>query len=166
LGEVTHVRSTLVTASLQALRSRGLHATYCARLPRAHADEILTTVAGTWLPITTAHAHYQTCDALQAQEGRVLEMGMEVGDRVNGTFLGAMVRSARTAGATPWIALAQSRRLYERLFSGDITGAANRCHHQRKRNSPSQLSRHRPEYRRPSLSRPSSCHFPSWRTDL
>ncbi len=118
LGEVTHVRSTLVTASLQALRHRGLYEAYCARLDRHFADEILTTVAGMWLPLAVARAHYAACDLLQAEEPEVIDLGMEVGDRVHGTFLGAMLRSARTVGATPWTALAQSRRLSDRLFAG------------------------------------------------
>jgi hypothetical protein len=118
LGEVTHVRSTLVTASLQALRQRGLYASYLARLDPSYADEIVTTVAGAWLPLTLGQAHYGACNVLEVEEGLVIDVGMEVGDRVHGTFLGAMLRSARTVGATPWTALAQSRRLYERLFSG------------------------------------------------
>ena len=43
---------------------------------------------------------------------------MEVGERVNGTLLGMLVRMARTVGVTPWSALAQSAKLYGRLFCG------------------------------------------------
>ena len=65
-----------------------------------------------------AVAHYESCDALGLDAGEQLAIAMEVGDRVHGTFLGMMVRMARTAGVTPWPALAQSAKLYGRLFCG------------------------------------------------
>jgi hypothetical protein len=45
-------------------------------------------------------------------------MGTDVGGRIQGTFLGTMVRAAKGAGVTPWVALANSRKLYDRLFQG------------------------------------------------
>ena len=76
-------------------------------------------VAGTWLPIDLlAFAHYAACDALGLGPGEQTDIAMEVGDRVNGTFLGTMLRLARSMGASPWSALGQSARLYERLFCG------------------------------------------------
>jgi hypothetical protein len=118
LGAASAARSTLVTTSIQSLRKRGLYDSYVQRLGDAHRENLVTTVAGVWLPIGAAIAHYEACDAMGLDAGEQLEIAMEVGDRVHGTFLGMMVRMARTAGVTPWPALAQSARLYGRLFCG------------------------------------------------
>jgi hypothetical protein len=118
LGLATSARSTLVTTSLQSLRARGLFERYERSLPPEDAEVLLTAVAGSWLPIAATLAHYRACDALGLDVGSQLDIAMEVGDRVHGTFLGMMVRTARTVGITPWSALAQSARLYGRLFCG------------------------------------------------
>ena len=118
LGLVTQVRSTLIATSIQSLRTRGLLARYTKLLQGPHKETVLTAVAGSWLPVEVAHAHYAACEALHLDSAQQLAMGMDVGDRVNGTFLGLMVRTAKTVGVTPWIALAQSAKLHSRLFEG------------------------------------------------
>lgn len=118
LGAASAVRSTLIATSIQSLRGRGLYDLYAQRLDDAHRDALVTAVAGAWLPIDAAIAHYEACEALGLDLGEQLAIAMEVGNRVNGTFLGVLVRMARSAGVTPWSALAQSARLYERLFCG------------------------------------------------
>jgi len=118
LGVVTHVRSTLIATSLQSLRTRGLLERYAKLLQGPHKETVLTAVAGSWISMDAATAHYRACDALRLETRFQLAMGMDVGDRVHGTFLGMMVRTARTAGVTPWAALAQSAKLHGRLFSG------------------------------------------------
>jgi hypothetical protein len=118
LGTVSAVRSTLVTTSLDSLRARGLDRAYVVRLPAAHREALLTAVAGTWLPFEAARAHYEACDGLGLDTNEKIAVAMEVGDRVHGTFLGLLMRAARTSGVTPWTALAQAARLYGRLFCG------------------------------------------------
>lgn len=71
-----------------------------------------------WLPIDAGVAHYRACEALGLTSAQQFEIGREVGERVNGTFLAAMVRAAKTVGVTPWNALAYSGKLYARVFSG------------------------------------------------
>jgi hypothetical protein len=118
LGVATHVRSTLIATSLQSLRTRSLLDRYTKLLQGPHKETVLTAVAGSWIAMDAAVAHYKACDALRLDTRLQLAMGMDVGDRVHGTFLGMMVRTARTAGVTPWAALAQSSKLHGRLFSG------------------------------------------------
>ena len=118
LGAVTAVRSTLITTSIHSLRARGHFDRYVDRLDHTQRDALVTAVAGVWLPVDTAIAHYEACEALRLDVGQQLEIAREVGDRVHGTFLGVMMRMARTVGVTPWSALAQSGKLYERLFMG------------------------------------------------
>jgi hypothetical protein len=118
LGDATGVRSTLLASSLRSLRGHGLYDVYLARVDPAWREAILDAVAGIWLPIDAALAHYRACDTLGLTPAQQMEIGREVGDRVHGTFLGTMIRSARTAGVTPWTALGYTGKLYERLFVG------------------------------------------------
>lgn len=114
----TELRSTLLTTSIQSLRARGLFDRYAALLPARHRETILTSVAGVWLPIDVGKAHYETCDGLGLVAGEQFAIGQEVGDRVQGTLLGLVVRTAKTAGLTPWAGLTNCTRLYTRLFQG------------------------------------------------
>ena len=117
LGVASQVRSTLITTSQQALRTRGLYDRYL-KLLSGVGREAAASVAGQWLPMAVALAHYRACDGLGFSAAEQIEMGTEVGARVHGTFLGMMVRSAKTAGVTPWSALGYTQKLYDRLFQG------------------------------------------------
>lgn len=118
MGTATVARSTLVTASIQSLRTRGLYDRYAVRLASEHHAALSTAVAGVWIPMGLAVAHYRACDALRLCVGEQLDIALEVGQELHGTFLGAMLRIAKTVGVTPWTALGYSGKLYERLFRG------------------------------------------------
>jgi hypothetical protein len=118
---VTRVRSTLLISSVQSLRSRGLFDRYLEHLPRELQEPILGAVAGTWVDVEVAAAHYRACDALSLSVLDQVAMGGTVGDSVNGTFLRTVFHIARTTGITPWVALKQYTKLWERIFdSGDL----------------------------------------------
>jgi hypothetical protein len=112
------VRSTLIASSLRALRERGRFDEYSSHLDAAWRELPMRAIAGTWLPLDAALAHYHACDRLDFTVHEQFQMGRDVGDRIHGTFLGTMIRGARNAGVTPWIALAQTEKLYDRLFDG------------------------------------------------
>lgn len=114
----TTVRSTLLASSIRAIRKCERYDEYVANLPAAWHDLPLRAIAGLWLPIEAGVAHYRACDALRLSTEEQVANGRETGDRIHGTFLGTMVRAAKTAGATPWIALGSTNKLYERLFEG------------------------------------------------
>jgi len=113
-----NIRSTLLVASLQSLRERGRFEEYLRLLEPQWRNLPELAIPGVWLPIDAGLAHYHACDALRFTVAEQLEIGRAVGDRVHGTFLGTMIRGAKNVGMTPWMALAQARRLYERLFDG------------------------------------------------
>jgi hypothetical protein len=115
---VTRVRSTMLLSSVRSLRARGLFEQYLERLPRPMHEPILGAVAGTWVDLEIAAAHYRACDALSLTVSDQLAMGGAVGDAVNGTFLRTLVQIARTAGVTPWTCLKQYTKLWERIFDG------------------------------------------------
>lgn len=114
----TKVRSTLIASSLQSLRRRNRFDAYLALLAPEIREAILEAVAGVWLPIEIGVAHYRACDALGLSATEQYAIGREVGERVHGTFLSAMVRAAKSAGVTPWNAIAYTGKLYVRLFEG------------------------------------------------
>jgi hypothetical protein len=112
------VRSTLLQSSLTSLREHGKYDSYLAGLAPQHRERILGSLAPEWLPVEIAFAHYTACDALGLDQATVAKLGEEVGDRVQGTFIGTLLRSARMVGFTPWTALGQVPRLWERVFQG------------------------------------------------
>ena len=118
LGIATRVRTTLIVSSLQSLRKRGLHDRYLELLPTEHHGVMRSMIAGQWVPMRVAEAHYEACEALGLDRREVNAIGREVGDRIEGTFLATMVRMAGTVGATPWTALSYVDRLYDRIFAG------------------------------------------------
>ncbi len=118
IASVTRVRSTWVLASLQALRERGHYDRYLALLPPQYHAEILFTVAGLWLPIDISVAHYTACQALGLSEDEQQRMGMNVGNRAQGTILATAVKMAKGAGVTPWTILPQFDRLWRRGLDG------------------------------------------------
>ncbi|HEX8796324.1 MAG TPA: hypothetical protein VF765_35480 [Polyangiaceae bacterium] len=115
---VTRVRAALLLSSLRTLRSRGLFERYLDLLPRKFHDPILGAVSGTWVDVGIAAEHYRACDALSLTVQDQMAMGGAVGDAVNGTFLRTLFHIARTAGVTPWVALKQYTKLWERIFDG------------------------------------------------
>jgi hypothetical protein len=118
LGIATFARSALVTNSIQSLRARGLYDRYAMRLDDDDRAALSTAVAGVWIPMDLAAAHYEACEALHLGVGQQLDIALEVGQHVHGMLLRAVLRLAKTAGVTPWAALAYSGKLYGRLFRG------------------------------------------------
>lgn len=115
---VRSVRSTLLSGSIQALRSRGMFDAYFEQLPAEHHDAIRSMVAGVWVPLDLAQAHYSALDRLITSEQQQLEMGHDVADRIHRTILSTVARAATTAGVTPWIGLSMFPKLMERTFVG------------------------------------------------
>ena len=118
LEPVTAIRSTLITSSLISLRERGLFERYDTLQTSAHRQKILNLVAGEWLPLEVALAHYQACDALGLSEGEQLAIGKDVSRRIHETFLNLIVKAARGVGMTPWTLLRRGNDMNGRLCVG------------------------------------------------
>ncbi|MBL8719432.1 MAG: hypothetical protein JNL79_25820 [Myxococcales bacterium] len=117
----TGIRSTLVSASLLALRERGLSDAYYKHLPPELHMTVQTIVAGSWVPIDLAVAHYRAVDALGLAAAEQVAIGSDVGVRVQASLLGVIFRLAKGGGATPWTALSIYPKLRERIFRGSDT---------------------------------------------
>jgi len=118
LEPVTAVRSTLITSSLSSLRERGLYPRYDALQTSPHRHEVLNAVAGQWLPLEVALAHYEACDALGLSESEQFAIGKDVSRRVHETFLNLVVKAARGVGVTPWLLLPRGNDVNSRLCIG------------------------------------------------
>jgi hypothetical protein len=118
IGELTHVRGTLLASSIQSLRSRGLFDRYSALLSNSFRDRVLNSVAGEWLDTELALAHYSACDALRLPVAEQVAMGHDVSRRTHETFLGLIVKMARGMGVTPWVVFPKINSLYMRIFRG------------------------------------------------
>lgn len=115
---VTGIRSTLIQSSLNTLQKRGHFERYLALLAPRHKATLLETLAPEWLSPEVAAAHYAACDALGLDKDELLDIGEAVGERIQGTFIGTLVRRARTMGLNPWVVVPQLERLRERLMLG------------------------------------------------
>jgi hypothetical protein len=114
----THFRSTWLNSSLTAMRDRGYFERYLALLPPEYHAPILESVAGMWLSIDVAVAHYRACDALNLSRRDAWDIGVSVTRKVHGTSLALAIRLAKQAGVTPWTILGQLPRLWDRVWRG------------------------------------------------
>ena len=117
---IRNVRGSLVVSSLQTLRELGFYDRYLTHLAPTFREPVLFALASSWLPMEVAEAHYQACDDLQLDDAQIVAMGEAVSKRIMGTFLGTMLRTGRSMGATPtpWLVLCQYHRVCERIMDG------------------------------------------------
>ncbi len=115
---VTRVRSTLITASLHALRAMGWEDAYFGHLPADRHDTVRGMVAGSWLAVDVALDHYRACDALKLSANDIRALGERVSMRTQQAFVGTILRVAAGAGATPWHLYKNAHRIWERMIDG------------------------------------------------
>ncbi len=118
LVEATEFRTTWLSSSLGALRDLGLMERYQAELPARFHEPVLYSVAGTWVPLEIAHEHYAACSRLGLQRSEMQEITRAVTKRLHDTSLSTVVRLVKQSGATPWHAMLQLNRFWERVWRG------------------------------------------------
>lgn len=114
---VVQVRGSLIASSLETLRQLELFDRYLKHLPVQYHDQVLFTLAASWVPVEVALVHYGACDEMQLSEPELHKIGGFVSQRIMGTFLGTLLRTARVMVA-PNSALRQYPRLWDRLLVG------------------------------------------------
>jgi hypothetical protein len=114
-------RGTLLASSLRALESGGHLPRYFELLPPSDVPAIQSLIAGQWIPIDLAIAHYTACDRLDLNTDEQVRMGTLVADRINKTFLATVMKLVHESGVTPWVGLKQFGRIFARLFVGGGT---------------------------------------------
>jgi len=113
-----HVRSTLLLGGVASLEAAGLHDAYVASAPEAVRAAIQASVAGMWLPIETAVAHYGACDKLGLSADSAAQLGRGTFDRTKGLLLGTAIGLARGAGVNPWTMIPHLQRFWLRGLDG------------------------------------------------
>lgn len=114
------VRSTLLSSAIVTLRERGFYEAYLEKLSEERRQDILSIVAGVWIPIDVAMAHYAACDSLQmsTNDAIAIAIGAAVGHRIQATTLSTLTRLAAGVGLTPGTGLAIYDRLWSRIYDG------------------------------------------------
>jgi hypothetical protein len=115
---VRGLRSTLVLASIESVRRRGRFDDYERALPAAHKDALLRAVAGTWVSLDAARAHYAACDSLGLSSEQQAQAGRSTFDGARSTLMGTAVGLARGAGVTPWLVMPMLQRVWDRGCDG------------------------------------------------
>jgi hypothetical protein len=115
---LANVRSTILIASLNNIKSAGHYDTYIRHLPGEHRRELLEQVVGTWTPVEAALAHYTACDALGLSEHTATAFGRQTVERIGTSLVGTGIRMAKQAGATPWTFCPHVQRFWARGYDG------------------------------------------------
>jgi len=115
---VMRERSTLITASLVALRQVGVEERYFGALPQERHDELRSLVAGSWVPLELATLHYSACDRLGLTSAELTRIGEDVSHRTQKSFVATLAKASIAAGVSPWILFSNARRIWERVFDG------------------------------------------------
>jgi hypothetical protein len=115
---LTRVRSTLLVASIATVRRLGYFDAYSAALAPDRRTAVLECVAGVWLPLASAAAHYAACDTLGLGDEAQVGIGRSVGVQLQGTLTSIVLRMAKEGGVTPWTVMPQFHTFWSRLFDG------------------------------------------------
>ena len=116
--DATSFRSTWLASSFKAMRERGLMNRYLDNLPKRFHDQVLHSVAGSWLPVEVAVAHYEAMDRLQLDEAEMIKIGLEVTDRFHSGLFSTVFTIARAAGVTPWTILGHTQKMWDKTWVG------------------------------------------------
>lgn len=104
--------------AVAAIKAAGYGEAYEALLPREMHDTIVNTVAGMWLPVDVARAHYRACDGLNLSADAAAQLGRGTFARTKGLLLGAAVGLAKGVGVTPWTMVPHFQRFWLRGYDG------------------------------------------------
>jgi serine/threonine protein kinase len=113
IEDAKHFRSTWITASQATLRGLGAWDRYEAAIDPAHRAALLSAVAGMWMPIDVARAHYMACDSLGRRcDGRTPRRcrSSRAWRRGSASLHGPRWRSRRASGPRRWTAASSASR--------------------------------------------------------
>jgi len=115
------LRGSVLVLHRRFLRERRLYDGYEEALPAAIRAKSLGVAAAEWVPVELAGSHYEALGAMGLTDEVYIELGKETGERIHGEFLNVLLRLAGKLGATPWHALQQVPKLWERSHRGGAT---------------------------------------------
>jgi hypothetical protein len=118
LTTARNAKSTVLQGSVAAVRASSRFHEYLRHVPPASQPILLHSVAGTWIPIDVAFAHYSACDAAGFGIDEAFANGRATFDKAGHVLFGTVLRMAKAAGVTPWTPLEQLQRFWDRGYDG------------------------------------------------
>jgi hypothetical protein len=117
--EVTLCRSTLLLASIHALRHHGHYERYESLVAPEHLEIIRSTVAGVWLPVVVGIDHYRGCDGLGLEADQQVMIGSEVVHAIQRTYIGSLLRLASSGALlSPMVGVKTFATIFAHSFKG------------------------------------------------
>jgi hypothetical protein len=116
ISPATEFRSTWLTSSLEGLRQHG-HLDRYLSLLTSHQNEITTCVAGSWISIAVALAHYHACERLRLSPEEIEAMARG-GGNVRRAWYANVIASAQRPDTSMWTVLAQLQKFWLRSANG------------------------------------------------
>ncbi len=117
---VTHVRSTLLRSSFDAIQGLGLRDAYLGRLAPEYHSAVQELVIGQWLPVEIALAHYGAIESLRLTDAQAFANGRLVADRIQNSYVGTLTKMLGTT-ATLWSGLPRLPGVWARTMQGGAT---------------------------------------------
>lgn len=118
VGTLEAVRGTVVATDLTLLREDGLFERYATHVSSAKLAELTEVTAGEWVNLDLMMPHFLALDEVHSGNAEAFDFGMRVATRLHGSLLRTLVRLAGKVGATPWAALSQAYKLWQRSWRG------------------------------------------------
>ncbi len=118
VAPATQIRSTLLGASILTIKEQGHFDAYLAHLSPEFHDPILNAIAGTWLDLSVALAHYRAANEIGLAPTQLMEMGRGVASRIQDSLLGTLAKLSKGIGVTPWLGLEYQPKLWARVYRG------------------------------------------------
>jgi len=112
---VTQARSTLIVSGIQTLRAHGVYDLYSELLSPDLRQDMMSLVAGLWIPWTLALEHYRTMDKLALPKSTIETIGAEVAERGSKTTMTSLPSGT---DRTPWRMLLMSHRNLDTNWKG------------------------------------------------
>jgi hypothetical protein len=121
LPVVSQCKSTLLVSSVRGLRDHGHFERYESQLDPQFRDMVLSAIAGVWMPIEAAAAHYRAIDSLGLTPLEQSRLGSAASERLGSSVFSTIATLAKTSGVTPWTGLRYFQRFFDRFFVGGGT---------------------------------------------
>jgi hypothetical protein len=115
---VTHARSTFIVAAMQMLRTHDLFARYGEALAPGFREQILSLVAGMWIPVELAIEHYRAADRLDIHPLTIDAIGNEVAQRTFKNAVSSAFKRLNRSDVTPWDIFAFSHENNDQHWRG------------------------------------------------
>jgi hypothetical protein len=118
--QVTDMRGIVIQGRLKQLRDNGHFEEYERRVPAAYRDQILHSLAASWVPIEVSMAHFDALDAMPLSDAQITRMAEPMGAGIFQNLFASMLRAALTNGAEAgiWFGLKQADRVFSRMYNG------------------------------------------------